>query len=145
MEWKWIEISGLEKEFYALPTRNFFLVPTPLIPSGYIIRKRFQRLRLADSVVFEKSCLKVGEGGLEPRFDRGCWRTSTKFDRIFEVSVTHICTYLATECGNHSENITNRKLSIFYIEVMSHFFFQLHLILFFWRSKIFFEKKSVKK
>ena len=33
--------------------------------------------------------------------------------------------YLAVECRNRLENLTNRKLTIFYIETMSRLFFQL--------------------
>ena len=54
-----------------------------------------------------------------------CWRAGTKYDRIFVVLVTHICTYLAAEYRNHFENLTNRKLSIVYIETMSQLFRQL--------------------
>ena len=77
-----------------------------------------------------------------------CWRAETGNDRIFEVLVTHICTYLAAEYRDHSENLTNRKLSIFYIETMSQLFSQLRKKTFFFgmknifrnifRSKIFF-------
>ena len=54
-----------------------------------------------------------------------CWREGTKNDRFLEVLVTHICTYLAAEYRDHSENLTNRKLSIFYIETILYYFFQL--------------------
>ena len=54
---------------------------------------------------------------------KSCWRAETGNDRLFEVLVTHICIYLAAECRNRSENLTNRKLSIFYIETMILFFF----------------------
>ena len=52
-------------------------------------------------------------------------------------------TYLAVECRNRLENLTNRKqLSIFYIETMSQLFFQLRY--FFSRSKMFSGFFSVK-
>ena len=67
-----------------------------------------------------------------------CWREGTKNDRFFEVLVSHICTYLAAECRNRSENPTNRKLSIFYIETILYYFFQLQKnILFFGVKNIF--------
>ena len=64
--------------------------------------------------------------------------------------MTHISTYLAAECQNRSENITNRKLSIFYIENMYQLFFQLQQKIFFFgirkknRSKIFFGENPEK-
>ena len=39
--------------------------------------------------------------------------------------VSHICTYIATECRNRSENLINRKFSIFYIKTIYQLFFQL--------------------
>ena len=45
------------------------------------------------------------------------------------------------ECSKRAENIINRKVSIFYIETVLNFFFQLRKI-FFLRS---IEKKSKKK
>ena len=75
-----------------------------------------------------------------------CWREGTKNDRFLEVLVTHICTYLAAECRNRSENPTNRKLSIFYIEVVYQLFFQLQHKNYFFRvekkNRIFFRAKT---
>ena len=51
------------------------------------------------------------------------------FGRVHGIALK--LTYLAAECRNRSENLTNRKLTIFYIEVMSQLFSQL-------RQKIFF-------
>ena len=70
-----------------------------------------------------------------------CWREGTKNDRFLEVLVTHICTYLAAECRNRSENPTNRKLSIFYIETMFQLFFQLKKK----RDQKYFSKKKTSK
>ena len=74
----------------------------------------------------------------------GRWRKGTENGRIFGVLATHICTYLAAECRNRSENLTNRKLSIFCIETMFRFFFNSEEKYIFSGSKIFFGKKSAK-
>ena len=71
-----------------------------------------------------------------------CQRYKTKTDPIFEILVLYICTCIAPECQNRSENLINRKLSIFYIETMNQLFFQLQQKIYFLGSKIFFEKKN---
>ena len=70
-----------------------------------------------------------------------CWREGTGNDRIFEILATPICTYLATECRNRSENFINRNVYIFYIDFFFQFFFQVRKNIFFGGSK----KKSQKK
>ena len=60
--------------------------------------------------------------------------------RIFELLVSYICTYIATECRNRSENLINRKFSIFYIKTILQFFFQLRFFFFF-----FGQQKKIKK
>ena len=91
------------------------------------------------------SGFKVGKGGRDPRFARGLLTGSDRNDRIFEVLVTHICIYLAAECRNHSENLTNRKLSIFYIEVMNQLFFQLRRKKYFFHDQKYFSEKIGQK
>ena len=65
--------------------------------------------------------------------------------RVFGVLATHICTYLAAECRNRSENLTNRKLSIFYIEIVYQVFFQLQPKNIFFRDQKYFSKKKSAK
>ena len=65
--------------------------------------------------------------------------------RSFGVLVTHICTYLAAECWNRSENLANRKLSIFYIEVMYQVFSNSNQKIFFFGIKKNICKKNVRK
>ena len=73
------------------------------------------------------------------------WREAPEMSGFCLVLATHICTYLATECRNRSENLTNRKLPIFCIEVMYQLIFQLQpKNIFFRDQKYFSEKKSAK-
>ena len=44
------------------------------------------------------------------------------------------------ECSEHAKNLINQQLTIFYIETISHFFFQLRKKIFF--RNIFFLRKS---
>ena len=67
-----------------------------------------------------------------------CQRSRSRIYPVFELLVSYICTYIATECRNRSENLINRKLSIFYIEVMNQLFFQLR------RKKNFFFRDEKK-
>ena len=82
-------------------------------------------------LIFSESGLKVGGGDYRQRPVGGN-------DRDLGILATRISTYLAAECQNRSENLTNRKLSIFYIETVYQVFFQLQ------QKNIFFrgQKKS---
>ena len=81
------------------------------------------------ALFFSESGLKVG--GEEYR-----QRSVGGNDRNLEILVTDISSYLAAECQNRSENLTNRKLWIFYIEAMYQLFFQLQ------RKNIFFRDQK---
>ena len=52
---------------------------------------------------------------------------------------------MPTECPNRSENLINRKLSIFYIETMYQLFFQLQPKNIFFRDQKYFSKKNQSK
>ena len=79
------------------------------------------------------------------RFIRSDSGSGAEFARFLKLLVSYICTYIATECQNRSENLINRKLSIFYIETMYQLFFQLQpKNIFFGDQKYFSKKKTVK-
>ena len=79
------------------------------------------------------------------RFIRSDSGSGAEFARFFKLLVSYICTYIATECQNRSENLINRKLSIFYIETMYQLFFQLQPKNIFFGIKNIFRKKIGQK
>ena len=114
-------------------------VPDLIVLSGFLwfitILWTYPISTLSIRLIFSESGLKVGGGDYRQRSVGGN-------DRNLGILVTRISTYLAAECQNRSENLTNRKLTIFYIEVMNQLFFQLRWKKYFFHDQKYFSKKN---
>ena len=90
-----------------------------------------------------KSCFSVVSLDFH-RFTGMYWREAPEMAGFCLVLAIYICTYLAAECRNRSENLTNRKLSIFCIETIYQLFSNSNHKIFFFGIKKKSEKKNSK-